>query len=1084
MRSSSWPIVLMVLVLVGASGPARGDAAATLQRADRAMNRGDTDKAEALYQRAYSEAKRQADERLATEIVNSLCAVDLARGDLKKLHGHRVWANKRKAAEEPAADTPSQDNLLANGGFEDGFTKPWGTGHYERKQAAFGTWWNSSDPQGNLTYACMKVDRDVRHSGQASLRVTNTTPAGHNLFTTTAQRIEGLEPHSVFRLRLFAKADKLVRGAVKFTVDAGWEIAPLVLPHETYDWKELVAYFSNGFNDVVDFRIIHQDVGTIWLDDISIEKIRFDQIPNDPAGRALQARVLADRGDHAAALLILDRMIAENEKNNAARFQRGQIHLEAGSYEAAITDLQPLAETGNGEAQMYVGDALAGLHRLDEARHWYEASYPALKNNQLKAAQVKGRLARIYIEFARNEKDGPRSEKLYRLAERYLGDNRLVSAHIGDGASLLDVTHLRAVRALQAGNLDAALASFREGFSAYETRGRQLARLPARRRALILNRYGPFLDDYINALYEASLASPTEERSHKLAREAFPVAQYRTMTEANLALAQMAARRSAGDDTLGRLLRQRQDLASSLSATEQRLTNAIAKNDEREMDLVNVLKRQVRDIAASLERIEAELERDHRDFDQLANPQPLSIDTVQDVLEAEEALVLIDSDAAMSWVITKTEISWQRASRSRAELANDVAALRCGLDRAAWTSQNGAHCSTLLGGRDEPNGDEPLPFDLDRANALYRTLFGHSEALVRGKRLVVIQTGSIAELPLQVLVTETPAEPVPADAADYAKASWLIRHHALTVLPSVTSLETLRRLTEPSKAKRPFVGFGNPLLLGRNGTDRRAFKYNTCDASSILLAAEDRGVGAVADRTVGDISTLFERGLGNVAVLRLQSPLPETAYELCTVAQTVGAQSGDVRLGTEATEAKIKGLSRDGALSDYRIVHFATHGLVAGETESVARALAEPALLLTPPDMASELDDGLLTASEVAALRLDADWVVLSACNTAAAGEKGSAEALSGLARAFFYAGTRALLVSHWYVDSRAAVQITTGAFAALGADPRLGRAEALRRATLAAMLDPKRPSTWTPASHPAIWAPFIVVGEGRGDRR
>ena len=104
---------------------------------------------------------------------------------------------------------------------------------------------------------------------------------------------------------------------------------------------------------------------------------------------------------------------------------------------------------------------------------------------------------------------------------------------------------------------------------------------------------------------------------------------------------------------------------------------------------------------------------------------------------------------------------------------------------------------------------------------------------------------------------------------------------------------------------------------------------------------------------------------------------------------------------------------------------------------------------------------------------------MLSACNTAAGGEKGNAEALSGLARAFFYAGAKALLVSHWYVDSYAAVKITTGAFSELKRDPAIGRAEALRRSMLAAMTDSTRPKHWTPAAHPSVWAPFVVVGEG-----
>jgi CHAT domain-containing protein len=91
-------------------------------------------------------------------------------------------------------------------------------------------------------------------------------------------------------------------------------------------------------------------------------------------------------------------------------------------------------------------------------------------------------------------------------------------------------------------------------------------------------------------------------------------------------------------------------------------------------------------------------------------------------------------------------------------------------------------------------------------------------------------------------------------------------------------------------------------------------------------------------------------------------------------------------------------------LRDYRVVYFATHGLVAGEVKGIG----EPSLALTIPANPTDIDDGLLTSSEVAQLKLNADWVVLSACDTMAGGTPG-AEALSGLARAFFYAGTRAL---------------------------------------------------------------------------
>ena len=147
----------------------------------------------------------------------------------------------------------------------------------------------------------------------------------------------------------------------------------------------------------------------------------------------------------------------------------------------------------------------------------------------------------------------------------------------------------------------------------------------------------------------------------------------------------------------------------------------------------------------------------------------------------------------------------------------------------------------------------------------------------------------------------------------------------------------------------------------------------------------------------------------------------------------------------------------------------ATHGAVAGQLGDGS----EPGLLLTPPMTSAETDDGYLSASEIAALKLDADWVILSACNTAAGGAPGS-EALSGMARAFFYAGARSLLVSHWVVDSASTVKLITKALGIMAADKSVGRAEAMRRSMLA-MIDGGDPKE----SHPAYWAPFVVVGEG-----
>ena len=154
----------------------------------------------------------------------------------------------------------------------------------------------------------------------------------------------------------------------------------------------------------------------------------------------------------------------------------------------------------------------------------------------------------------------------------------------------------------------------------------------------------------------------------------------------------------------------------------------------------------------------------------------------------------------------------------------------------------------------------------------------------------------------------------------------------------------------------------------------------------------------------------------------------------------------------------------DGRLAHTRIIEFATHGLVAGDGDGIA----EPALVLaagpTPRDW-------LLTASDAAGLRLDADWVLLSACNTASP-DKTGAEGLSGLARGFFYAGASALLISHWSLADDTASAMVPNAIR-LHADRGLGRAQALRRASLAILDDRRFDHT-----HPFYWAPFVLVGE------
>ena len=376
-------------------------------------------------------------------------------------------------------------------------------------------------------------------------------------------------------------------------------------------------------------------------------------------------------------------------------------------------------------------------------------------------------------------------------------------------------------------------------------------------------------------------------------------------------------------------------------------------------------------------------------------------------------------DASYIWVVDRSGAVWNTIDAKSEELETKIAALRASLDPSA-----------------------NKPFDAKLAYELYKLILGPVENVIAKKpRLLMVMNGALTSLPPQVLVTNDPA------GKDLKSTDWLIRRQAIAILPSVYSLKVLRGGKAKIAAAKPLIGFGDPV-----------FKKGGNEIGKHI--ALNRGYASVYRGLRADLDVLANA----------LPPLPETADELRAVAKSLGAPEGELRLEAAATETAVK----QAKLDQYRIVYFATHALVSGETSQVAKGMAEPALALSLPAMATDLDDGLLTASEVAQLKLNTDWVVLSACNTAAA-EKPGAEALSGLARAFFYAGARALLVSHWPVESDPAVKLMTTTFDALAKNPKLTTAEALQQGMIAVMEDRANPD-W---ANPTSWAPFVLVGEG-----
>lgn len=589
------------------------------------------------------------------------------------------------------------------------------------------------------------------------------------------------------------------------------------------------------------------------------------------------------------------------------------------------------------------------------------------------------------------------------------------------------------------------------------------------------------------------LAAGKPNLEPQLQSRMFEVAQWAQGSEAAASLAQMAARQAKGGGALARLVRERQDLASEWQVKDKALILSQAEAPERRnREAEATLRSQLAKASTRIAEVNGILAKDFPEFAALASPAPLPVREAQALLRANEALVfLLDTSAekptqeeTFVWVVTKTESRWIRAELGTKALTEHVAALRCGLDVTLWLpGKSGHRCRDLVKAlpREEiANGRRELvlPFDLAKAHELYAALLGPVQDLIKNKHLLVVPSGPLTTLPFNVLVTEAPKTGVTGRLADYRSAAWLGTRQPITVLPSVASLKALRHFAKAGRTRKAYLGIGNPLLEGpRVDLHFAAIMKERAQAArdSQRCPVKLQQVASARDhRSVADFDQLFRGAQADIEQVRMATPLPETADELCAVGHLLGAAESEILLGARATEATIKDLSDKGRLSDYAIVHFATHGALIGQPKGAA----EPGLILTPPQKgtseakALERDDGFLTASEISALKLDADWVVLSACNTAGgAGE--NAEALSGLARAFFYAGARALLVSHWAVGSEAAVKLTTKAFTELKSDPAISRTEAFRRSMLHLVTN-----GGLAEAHPSVWAPFVVVGD------
>lgn len=529
---------------------------------------------------------------------------------------------------------------------------------------------------------------------------------------------------------------------------------------------------------------------------------------------------------------------------------------------------------------------------------------------------------------------------------------------------------------------------------------------------------GALLQPCLSAFAAEAERRPAERQS--LLGEMFETAQLAQDSVTSRQIEQAAARlaENARNPKVGDAIRRRQDAADAL-AELYRVRDLLARGPVRGAPPVGTESTDPADLDRRIGAAQAEL----ADADgALQAAAPNFGQLVQEVAPTADVLAALRPGEVFVAIVLMPAGGW-------------TFVLRDGQVDAAPIGGDAAAAATLVrrvrAGVDTESGTLPR-FDTDAAHALYQAVLapvaGH---LAGAQALIVAPSGPLLSLPFAALLTG------PADPGNLGAAPWLIRQFTIAHVPAPANFVALRRTAGGSIATRPWFGFG--------------------DARPVTLAQAERSFPRAA---CGDSANLF------AALPRLRL----AARELDAARQILGGSAADEMLGDRFTVPAVLRAS----LKNFRILHFASHALLPAEL----RCQSEPAIVTSAPQGAADASGALLSASKVVGMDLDANAVILSACNTGGPGGVSGGESLSGLARAFFYAGARALLVTHWSIDDQVSAYLVVDTLRRLQAAPSDGLAAALASAQRD-MLAEAGKSLPAEVAQPYYWAPFALIGEG-----
>jgi hypothetical protein len=560
----------------------------------------------------------------------------------------------------------------------------------------------------------------------------------------------------------------------------------------------------------------------------------------------------------------------------------------------------------------------------------------------------------------------------------------------------------------------------------------------------------PYFDFLLRRIGDAPAAHPDDVKSF------FNAAQALIAQSSAEAAKRQAANAQAGDDKTAALARALQDTDHRQQANEA----AIRKLNEQGVYQgaeVGRLRAEQHDLADENARLQGQLLE--------ADPgYTAALHTLVDLEKLQKALrpgevyikVFLLAGGGYGMLISPDTAVPYRVDLTRDRAGDMVATLRTPID-----SPGKSRSGRLTHGA----------YNVALAHDLFDRIFGPVRGpVLAAKHIIYEPDATLIAAPISAMVTDDAsvalikAKLAGSKPLDYVGVAWLGAHSYNSIALSASAFYQAR-IAKPSKAPNPFYGYGDPTIP----SDPEVFS-----------SVRPSGRATAADE---ELCARYRYSL------TLLAPLPETHEEVTSVAKAVageGAGASDYAFGTEFTDAAV---THQGDIGKYRVLYFATHGLLDQGNPCM------PTSLLT--SHGGDGSDALLDLGKITTLHLDADMVVLSACNTgsnghvrtkaatdadaakAAAGARnggvpiprlggGGGEALGGLVTSFVQAGARNVVVSNWEVDSGTTERLMTALFK----HRDVPQADALAEAERVLMSEPRY-------SHPYYWAPFTVVGDG-----